>query len=141
MDAADVPELLRGRYQQWSWSLVQRHPGEVAVWRLERGAGRARDLRYLKVAVASRFPRLLDEGARMRWAHPDLPVPGVLDCASDGQVDWLVTAALPGRPASDEPLQADPERLVVLLAQGLRRFHAAPVPVGSVNPDVRTVCG
>lgn len=66
MDAADVPELLRGCYQQWSWSLVQRHPGEVAVWRLERGAGRARDLRYLKVAVASRFPRLLDEGARMR---------------------------------------------------------------------------
>jgi kanamycin kinase len=127
MDAADVPGLLRARYQGWSWSLVQRHPGEVAVWRLERPDGRARELRYVKVGVASRFPRLLDEGARMRWAHPYLPVPEVLDCASDGQVDWLVTAGLPGRPASDEQLQADPERLVVLLAQGLRRLHAAPV--------------
>jgi kanamycin kinase len=127
MEAAQVPQRLRGRYRDWSWSLVQRHPGEIALWRLERPAGQARDLRYLKVAVASRFPRLLEEGARMRWARPHLPVPEVLDCGSDGQVDWLVTGALPGRPVSDELLQAEPERLVVLLAQGLRRFHAAPV--------------
>jgi hypothetical protein len=53
MDAADVPGLLRGRYEEWSWSLVQRHPGEVAVWRLDGPAGRTRDTRYLKVAVAS----------------------------------------------------------------------------------------
>lgn len=59
---------------------------------------------------------MLDEGARMRWGSSYLPLPEVLDCASDGQVDWLVTAALPGWPASDELLQADPERLVALLA-------------------------
>jgi kanamycin kinase len=126
MEVAVVPQQARGRYLDWSWSLVQRHPGEVAVWRLEHPAG-ASDLRYLKVAVSSRFPRLLQEGARMRWARPHLPVPEVLECASDGQVDWLVTAALPGRPVSEGLPPADPERLVVLLAQGLHRFHAAPV--------------
>ncbi len=141
MDAADVPEQLRGRYQDWSWSLVQRHPGEVAVWRLERLAGRARDLRYLKVAVASRFPRVLDEGARMRWARLYLPVPEVVHCASDGRVDWLVTGALPGRPASDELLQGEPERLVVLLAEGLGRFHAAPVERCPFNFAVDTAIG
>jgi kanamycin kinase len=126
MEPAEIPQRLRGRYRRWSWSLVRRHPGEVAVWRLEHPDG-TQDPRYLKVAVTSRFPRLLDEGTRMRWARRYLPVPEVLDCSSDGRVDWLVTGALPGRPATDELLQAEPERLVVLLAQGLRRFHTAPV--------------
>ena len=67
--------------------------GAAPSWRGRRlAAGAAagtQDVRYLKVAVASRFPRVLDEGARMRWARRYLPVPKVLECASDGQVDWL----------------------------------------------------
>ena len=114
------PELRRG-YLEWSWSLVQ---AEVATWRLEDPAGR---VRYLKLGAASRFPRVLDEGARMRWAQAHLPVPEVLDCGTDGKVDWLVTAGLPGRPATEELPTADPERVVGLLARGLRRFHTAPV--------------
>jgi hypothetical protein len=49
---------LRGRYEEWSWSLVQRHPG-VDVWRLDGPAGRARDPRYLKVWVGGAVPACL----------------------------------------------------------------------------------
>jgi kanamycin kinase len=84
-------------------------------------------VRFLKTASSRRFPRLLDEAARMRWAQAHLPVPTVLDSGTDQTVDWLVTAALAGRDATDERLRADPGQLVALLAEGLRRFHAAPV--------------
>jgi len=80
----DAPDELRRRFLEWSWPLANCDVGEVATWRLEHASGRAR---YLKVAVASRFPRVVDEGARMRWARACLPVPQVLDCATDGQVD------------------------------------------------------
>jgi kanamycin kinase len=117
----ELPAELRRRYLEWSWSLVH---AEEATWRLQDPTG---PVRYLKLGTTSRFPRVLDEGARMQWAKAHLPVPEVLDCGTDGTLDWLVTAGLPGRPVTDQQLTADPERLVALLARGLRRFHAAPV--------------
>ncbi len=63
----------------------------------------------------------------MSWARDHLPVPEVLDCGADGNVEWMLTAALPGRDATTPELKADPRALVTLLAQGLRRFHEAPV--------------
>jgi len=125
-DYMDPPEPLRHRYASWSWSPL---PGAVpdsqaTTWRLEDPTtGR---VRYLKTASSCWVPRVLDEAARTRWAGAHLPVAQVLDSGTDGTVDWLVTAALPGRDATDEQLRADPGRLVALLAHGLRRFHAAP---------------
>jgi kanamycin kinase len=47
--------------------------------------------------------------------------------SSDGDVDWLVLEGLPGLDATSPDLIADRERLVPILAEGLRRFHEAPV--------------
>ena len=54
-------------------------------------------------------------------------MPRVLREGVDGEREWLLTAALPGVNATDTALTADPPRLVPLLAQGLRRFHALEV--------------
>jgi aminoglycoside phosphotransferase len=54
-------------------------------------------------------------------------VPRVLREGEDGEREWLLAAALPGVNATDPALTADPPRLVPLLAQGLRRFHALEV--------------
>jgi kanamycin kinase len=89
-----------------------------------RAAGR---VRYLKVGSASEYPRVADEAARMRWARAHLPVPEVVGAGSDGETDWMLTAALPGVEATDDRFAAQPERIVPLLAEGLRRFHSAPV--------------
>jgi kanamycin kinase len=51
-------------------------------------------------------------------------VPPVLAYGADGEHEWLLTAALAGRSAVDAAWLADPPRLVPLLAEGLRRFHA-----------------
>lgn len=67
------------------------------------------------------------EAARMRWAlAAGLPVPAVVATCRDGGADWLLTDALPGHDATVSCLRAEPERLVPLLASGLRRFHQTP---------------
>ena len=63
----------------------------------------------------------------MRWAHPHLPVPVVVASGSGEGVDWIVTRAISAIPATDASLIAQPERIVKILARGLRRFHEAPV--------------
>jgi kanamycin kinase len=126
-DHMDPPAPLRHHYASWSWSpLPSAAPdSQATTWRLDDPD--TGQVRFLKTASSRRFPRLLDEAARMRWAQAHLPVPTVLDSGTDQSVDWLVTAALAGRDATDERLRADPGELVALLAKELRRFHAAPV--------------
>ena len=63
----------------------------------------------------------------MVWASKYLPVPRVLSEGSNGEVGWLLTQGLPGRDATDRLLTQEPRRLVSILANGLRRFHEAPV--------------
>ena len=76
---------------------------------------------------ADYFPSLDDEAARMGWAIDYLPVPEVLEQGSDADISWLTTHALPGRDATDPGWARNPEQLVGSLAEGLRRFHRAPV--------------
>lgn len=84
-------------------------------------------MRFLKVRAVEETPRLLAEAARLRWARDHLPVPSVVGCGTEEDVDWLVVEALPGRDATAPELKARPEWLVPLLARSLRRFHEAPV--------------
>ncbi len=93
------------------------------MWRLSNRG----DVLYVKAAPVSWFPRLTAEAAKLSWARAHLPVPEVVDAGTDGGVDWIVTRSLPGFDATNPALAAEPERLVPLLAEGLRRFHEAPV--------------
>lgn len=102
-----------------AWSLA---PGR-ATWRLQAPHG---EIRFLKVGRCGNEPPLAAERDRLGWAATRLPVPTVLGFGTDGQHEWLLTAALPGTAASDQPGDADPEHLVRALAQGLRLFHAVP---------------
>ena len=64
----------------------------------------------------------------MRWAAEFLPVPEVLDCGSDGAVDWLLTVGLDGTDATKHMLRDHPAKLVRALARGLAALHGtAPV--------------
>ena len=127
----------------WEATVVWAFAPGVVTWRLRAPHG---EVRYLKVARRGREIGLGAESERMHWAAQRagplaplaplpppprrparLPVREVLREGVDGEREWLLTAALPGVNATDTALTADPPRLVPLLAQGLRRFHALEV--------------
>jgi kanamycin kinase len=66
---------------------------------------------------------LAQEAERLAWAGPYLRVPSVLECGADGDAQWLVTAAVPGRSAVDPRWLADPVRAVTAIGHGLRMLH------------------
>jgi kanamycin kinase/aminoglycoside 3'-phosphotransferase-2 len=109
------------RHRAWRCSEVWRN--HVVTWRLEHDDG---SVRYLKVGPRHWWPGLGAEAARMRWARGHLPVPEVLAFGQDADVEWLLTAALPGTRVFNEELHHRPEVLVPLLARSLLRFHDAP---------------
>lgn len=126
-----APDLLTARYAAWQWTQVSCWPAST-TWRLHRdGSGD----RFLKVTRRDAFPSLAAEAARTRWAGAHLPVPEILDTGGDETVEWLVNAALPGRPATD-PTLGPPQRVVTALAEGLRRFHDT-VPVAGCPFEFR----
>jgi aminoglycoside 3'-phosphotransferase II len=68
------------------------------------------------------------EADRLRWLGDHVPVPEVVAADSDGNHEWLVLTALSGSDATS-PDHLDPEGLVRLLGECLRRFHdLAPAP-------------
>ncbi|MEJ2240101.1 MAG: aminoglycoside 3'-phosphotransferase [Gemmatimonadales bacterium] len=119
-----TPKELKEQYVDWSWEVVSQYGPEAVTYRLSRGSA---ETRYLKLTGVDWYPSLEDEAARMGWAIEYLPVPRMIEQGSDGQVNWLITGALPGRDATHPHWATDPERIVRLLATGLRRFHEVPV--------------
>ena len=111
-----------------AWSFVP----EKVTWRLHASDG---EIRFLKVCRLGQQISLEAERDRMVWVGAHLSVPQVLDYGADSEHEWLLTAGLPGIDATKHDLRADPPRLVPLLADGLRRFHA--LPVGSCPFDRR----
>jgi kanamycin kinase len=118
-----IPPAALQEMAGWESTVVWAFAPDVVTWRLRAPHG---EVRYLKVARRGREIGLGAESERLRWAAR-LPVPRVLREGVDGEREWLLTAALPGVNATDTALTADPPRLVPLLAQGLRRFHALEV--------------
>jgi kanamycin kinase len=118
-----APAAVAAEYAAWAWTPVSCYV-EQTTWRLDRPGHPGL---FLKVGRAGAYPGLGAEAARTRWAGAHLPVPEVVATGSHGTVDWLVTAALAGRPATD-PAAGETGRVVVALAEGLRRLHdTAPV--------------
>jgi aminoglycoside phosphotransferase len=119
-----LPAPIEQQVSGWQAELVWESEPGANTWRMTGPAG---EQLYLKTRHADAAVPLRDEAARLRWAYgAGLPVPEVLaDCGRDGR-EWLLTTALPGRSAIDPDLEADPARLVGVLAEGLRQFHDAP---------------
>jgi kanamycin kinase len=125
-DAIPVPPELQQKYRDWRWSTAWlQEAGGGVVHRMESAGG---EVRFLKLTTGPRALRLQPEAGRMRWARAYLPVPEVIAAGSESSVDWLLTAALPGRSGVAPELLADPLATIPAVARGLRRFHdAAPV--------------
>jgi len=98
------------------------NPYATATWRIARRSG---DPLYLKAGYASAYPSLSGERDRLRWLRErGAPVPEVVDYGSADGVEWLVTLAIAGEPATSERHLADPRATVRAIAEGLRAFHA-----------------
>jgi aminoglycoside phosphotransferase len=102
------------------------HPA-VTTWRLDPPPGaRTSGTLYLKVASTQFFPPLTQEVARMKWAHRHLPVPEVVEDGTRWAPPYLLVTEIPGLNAASAEFRSDPRRLVVALAEALRRFHETP---------------
>ena len=113
-----LPRALHDRFGHLEPTVVWDYDGTPTVWRLDRAG------RFLKVKKLGGFPTLAGERDRLEWARTRLPVPDVLDYGVAEDVEWLLTAPLPGRDATTPELKQQPEKLVPLLAQGLRDIHS-----------------
>ncbi len=118
-----APPSVSQSFADYEWQIKGSWPDAV-TWRLENST---RGAYFLKVTASRRYPGALDECERMKWARQFLPVPNVVECGSENDVEWLAMHALPGADATDPALMSKPAELTRLLAEGLRRFHRAPV--------------
>lgn len=140
---AAMPASLRAAVAGYRWARDSIGESDAAVYRLQ-GRNGAPDL-FLKHGRGLAAADLADEAARLRWLAPQLPVPAVVQFArvADPDQAWLLTAALPGKTAS-EVLEADPRlgpAVADALTAFLRRLHALPVSACpfDAGPAVRLV--
>lgn len=118
-----IPHSVAHRHSGWAVQLAYTNGPQTATWRLSDG----RSVRFVKVMTLGWEPGVEDERVRMEWAAAHLPVPRVIAHGRESNVEWLLTARLPGVAGTDERLAAEPALLVPILARGLRTFHDAPV--------------
>lgn len=104
-------------------TLIWTNPLGGQTWRLEHAD--PAQAQFFKVATtaapASHQPNL--EADRHDWVGDRLPVPRVLDAGITDELSWMVTARLPGTPASDPRWNAQPDRLAAELGRAIRTFH------------------
>lgn len=124
-----MPFDISDRYTRWRWTVAWDWTPDAPTYLMTRGDER----RFVKLAPAGNT--LPDEAMRLRFAGNWAPVPELIEYGSDGETDWLMTAALPGVDATKHPwFASDPARLSRTLGEGLRRFHSL-VPVNECPFD------
>jgi aminoglycoside phosphotransferase len=69
-----------------------------------------------------------DEAARLQWlAGHGIPVPEVVALGAGDAIEWVVTRALPGRPAARRWKPDERWRVIEVVAEAVRMIHALPV--------------
>ncbi|WP_030675367.1 APH(3') family aminoglycoside O-phosphotransferase [Streptomyces rimosus] len=116
--------VLRRRYSGHQWAPVSDGASGAGVFRL---GGEGRDL-FVKVAAAGASAAsglsLSAEAERLVWlAGVGVPVPRVVESGGDGAAAWLVTEAVPGRPASARWPREQRRDVAVALAGLARSLH------------------
>ncbi len=124
---------LRGR-----WSPVAHRSYGTSVYRVDgpstyyvktAPAGRREDFRFDPTA----------EAARLRWLRAEgFPVPEVIDVGGDDRLEWLVTAALPGVPASARWTRSQRRAVVTTLAGLARELHSVPMSACPFDGSLRS---
>jgi len=128
----DLPPSLRAALRDAAWELVDIGKSGAQVWRV---TAPGQPPRYLKRASGARVRELRAERDRLQWLQPRLPVPAVCgwaEAAAEGGADeqthgWLLLSEAPGRMACDPAFGDGPQRVVELLAEGLRRLHGLDI--------------
>ncbi|MFI9226840.1 aminoglycoside O-phosphotransferase APH(3')-VIIIa [Streptomyces rimosus] len=116
----DALRALRGRYPGCEWVAVEDGASGAGVYRL-RGGGREL---FAKVAALGAGVGLLGEAERLVWlAGVGIPVPRVVASGGDDRGAWLVTEAVPGRPASARWPREQRLDVAVALAGLARSLH------------------
>lgn len=109
---------------------VRFRPGTEAEARTETGADTAGDgengWRYLKRNPLPSSEDLALEAEKLTWLGPWHPVPAVVDCFRDGDVEYLITEAIPGDNAVSAENRNRPDRAIAAIGRGLRRLHDLP---------------
>ncbi|MET0303281.1 MAG: aminoglycoside 3'-phosphotransferase [Microbacteriaceae bacterium] len=99
------------------------------IWRNELGGLTFRlGDRYVKWNPPGSDVDLLLERDRLAWLAGRHPVPAVLDSGSDGDGQWLVTAAVEGESAVADVWRERPRDAVRAIATGLRALHDGVAP-------------
>lgn len=83
--------------------------------------------RYLKWNPPSTGVDLERERVRLDWISARHPAPRVVDHGTDGDAQWLLTEALPGRSAVGDGWRARRPEAIRAIATGLRAIHAVAV--------------
>ncbi|QEV22034.1 aminoglycoside 3'-phosphotransferase [Streptomyces alboniger] len=120
---------LRRRYAAYRWTPATDGRSGAEVHRLTVQDGAGPDL-YVKVAPATYEGSPLDlsgEADRLTWlAGRGIPVPRLVERGTDGEVAWLVTEALPGRPAAERWPEGQRTAVTEALADITRALHELP---------------
>lgn len=95
---------------------------------------RTDDGRVVKIGPRNLETSMRAESERLRWAARYTPVPEVIETGEDGDAEWLVTRALPGRSAVDPRWVEEPATAVRAVGEGLRALHDA-LPVAGCPFD------
>jgi kanamycin kinase len=120
----EPPAELLDKYAAWTWQPVSVYPGRSTMHRLSSPVG---ETRYLKVVRRGCRPSADEEADRTEWACNFLAVPRVLERGMTRESSWLLTEGIDGIDATAAVYRKDVTALVNRLAEGLRRFHSAPV--------------
>ncbi|MEU4836072.1 aminoglycoside 3'-phosphotransferase [Streptosporangium sp. NPDC023615] len=91
------------------------------TFRLEDGHGSARYVKWVPAGTPE--IDLASEAERLTWAREWVTVPRVVEHGEDADGAWLVTVAIPGRPAVDPRWRADPATAAAAIGRGLRLLH------------------
>lgn len=116
---------LRARYAAYRWTPATSGASGAEVHRLTDTGGAGPDL-YVKVAAATYG--LSGEADRLAWlAGRGIPVPRIVERGTDGDVAWLVTEAVPGRPAAERLPEDRRPAVAEALADITAALHELPV--------------
>ncbi|MDH7796956.1 MULTISPECIES: APH(3')-II family aminoglycoside O-phosphotransferase [unclassified Beijerinckia] len=117
---SDMPPHWRDDLAGYAWTTQTIGRSSATVFRLQADK---RPSFFVKIEPADASGELLAEAARLRWlAASGIACPQVENTSSDGQRNWLLTRALPGRDLASSPHLAA-EQIVTIAADALRDLH------------------